>query len=91
MHLAIDTGIENILIMGDFNLNVAHNTSTKIKDICCQLSLHQIINSPTHFTESSSSVIDLIFTSNNHLVHSSEDGDPFLQQDVMYHCIYTAY
>jgi hypothetical protein len=36
MELAIDTGIGNIFIMGDLNLNVAQSAI----DICCQLSLH---------------------------------------------------
>ena len=41
---------------------------------------------PTHFTENSSSLIDIILTSDkNNLIYSGV-AEPFLQQDVRYHC-----
>ena len=62
------------------------NTSHKIKAICEQFSLNQVIEEPTHYTEHSSSLLDIILTNNNdHLVMSGV-GDPFLQQDRRYHC-----
>ena len=87
IHLAVDTGINDIIITGDFNLNVLNNPSfQKVQTLCNQFALHQSINEPTHFTEHSSSSIDLILVSNkDHLVLSGV-GDPFLNQEVRYHC-----
>ena len=87
IHLAVDTGIQDIVITGDFNLNIRNPASAaKIQSICEQFSLIQIITSSTNFTESSESIIDLIFTSNNDLIQSSGVADPFLQQNIRYHC-----
>ncbi|MCG8033360.1 MAG: reverse transcriptase family protein, partial [Candidatus Thiodiazotropha taylori] len=41
---------------------------------------------PTHFTEHSHSLIDLFIDSNKNRVIYSGVGDPFLQQDIRYHC-----
>ena len=55
IHLAVDPGIRDIIITGDFNYNMLKvKTARKIYDTCEELSL---INEPTHFTESSSSLI----------------------------------
>ena len=48
--------------------------------------LDQLISEYTHFTETSSSVIDLILTSNKSNIFRSRIGDPFLQQNIRYHC-----
>ena len=37
--------------------------SVKIRDLCEQFSLEQVINEPTHYTEHSSSLLDVILTS----------------------------
>ena len=85
--LAIDTGISDIIVTGDFNLNTTKpSTLRKIESICSQFSLNQLIEEPTHFTEQSSSIIDLFFVTNNDNVVISGVGDPFLQQDIRYHC-----
>ena len=56
------------------------------KRSCTQFSLYQCIDEPTHYTEHSSSVIDLLFVSNkDHLIHSGV-ADAFLNQDLRYHC-----
>ena len=41
---------------------------------------------PTHFTEHSSSIIDLTLASNKNNILLSGVGDPFLDQNVRYHC-----
>ena len=46
----------------------------------------QLINEPTNYTESSSSIIDLIMVSNLQTVDISGVGEPFLSQDIRYHC-----
>ena len=85
--LAIDTEISDIIILGDFNLDMNKpNTSNKINNICQQYNLHQLIREPTHFTERSSSIIDLILVSDPRNLLLSGVGDPFLNQDIRYHC-----
>ena len=85
--LAVDTGISEIIITGDLNLNfLSSPTRRKIEALCTQFMLSQSITQPTHFTETSSSLIDVILVSNkDHLVISGV-GDPFLHQELRYHC-----
>ena len=61
-------------------------SSDKINNICRQYDLHQIINEHTHFTERLSSLIDIILTSNPNSILLSGVGDPFLYQEIRYHC-----
>ena len=57
--LAFDTNISNILITGDFNLDVNKQVSySKIRDLCPYFNFEQLITIPTNFTETSSSTID---------------------------------
>ena len=85
--LAVDTGISEIIITGDLNLNfLSSPTRRKIEALCTQYMLFQSITQPTHFTETSSSLIDVILVSNkDHLVITGV-GDPFLHQELRYHC-----
>ena len=92
IHSAVDTEINDIIITGDFNLNVLNNPSfQKVKTLCNQFALHQSINEPTHFTENSSSSIDLILVSNKDHLVLSRVGDPFLNQEVDITVPFTAY
>ena len=85
--LTFDTGIKDIIITGDFNLNsCVSNNAKKIFDLCQQYNLTQLIKDPTHFTGHSSSIIDLIFTSTPDSIVECGVGEPFLQQDLRYHC-----
>ena len=85
--LAVDTGISDIIVTGDFNLNMLNiRTSRKIESLCIQFSLYQSIDQPTHFTENSSSLIDIVLVSNKDHLLLSGVGDPFLNQDLRYHC-----
>ena len=87
IHLAVDTGIRDIILTGDFNYNMLKtSTARKICDFCVEFSLTQMIDEPTHFTETSSSVIDLLLVSNNNSVLLSGVCDPFLSQEMRYHC-----
>ena len=59
--LAVDTGTSDIIITGDFNFNVSNpQTKKKIDSLCIQFSLHQPPTDPSHFTEHSSSLLDII-------------------------------
>ena len=64
----------------------------EVLDLCKQYNLHQLINEPTHFTETSSTIIDLILVSNVQSIEMFGVGEPFLMQDIRYHCpIYTIF
>lgn len=85
--LSFDTNIQNILITGDFNLDVSKQfANKKVSDLCQQFSLDQIITEPTHYTETSSSVIDLFLTTNKNNVLLSGVGEPIFDQNIRYHC-----
>ena len=87
INLAVDSGVNDIIITGDFNLNMQNvQSARKITSLCEQLSLIQSIKEPTHFTETSSSLIDLLLVNNNEHLILSGVGDPFLHQDIRYHC-----
>ena len=84
----ISTNAYDILITGDFNLDIADNNSrTKITDLCQEYGLSQPICKSTHFIETSQSIIDLIFTNNSNDILISGVGEPFLDQIVRYHCL----
>lgn len=85
--LAFDTGITDVIVTGDMNLDMSKQTSaSKINNIAQQYSLTQVIDQPTHFTENSSSLIDIFLTSSDIEVALSGVGDPFLDQNVRFHC-----
>ena len=72
---------------GDLNLNMLNQHSRmKITDLCKTYNLTQLINDPTNYTETSFSIIDLVLVSNSHSVELSGVSEPFLSQDVRYHC-----
>ena len=86
INLAVDSGVNDI-ITADFNLYMQNVLSVrKITSFCEQLSLVQSIEEPTHFTETSSSLIDLLLVNNNEHLILSGVGDPFLHQDIRYRC-----
>ena len=85
--LAIDTNISDIIVTGDFNFDLLNErTSRKIESICTQYSLFQVINQPTNFTEHSATLIDILLVNNKHHLILSGVGDPFLNQELRYHC-----
>ena len=78
--LAFDTGVTDIVITGDLNFNTLNpQTARKIESFCNIFSLYQSINQPTHFTENSSSLIDIILVSNKDNLIVSGVGDPFFE------------
>ncbi len=85
--MAVDTGLRDIIIVGDFNYNTLNPQANRhVSSICRQFAMTQCIRTPTHFTEHSESIIDLIFTSNTDSVVLSGVGDPFLPQQTRFHC-----
>ena len=61
-------------------------TYRKVLDICQLYNLTQLISEPTHFTENSSSIIDLFFTPREDSVLLSGVGEPILDLNIRYHC-----
>lgn len=85
--LAYDTNIHNVLVTGDFNFDMLKdNPSSKVLNICQYFGLENLIKEPTHFTEHSSSLIDLFLTSDKNNVLLSGVGEPVLDQNIRFHC-----
>lgn len=82
--LAVDTNIADIIITGDFNYN-ALGPHRNILSITHQFNLEQLVTEPTHFTENSASILDLILVSNKNSILLSGVGEHFLEQDQRYH------
>ena len=80
--LAIDSNIKDIFITGDFNLDmIKATTNKKNNNICQYFNFYQLIEEPNHFTETSSSIIDLVFTSNKKTIYfQAELVTPFLNK-----------
>ena len=82
----MDNDVSDVIITGDFNLSFLDSASrNKLLSVVNQYSLCQIIDEPTHFTETSSSITDLFFTRNQNVIVSGV-GDAFLDQNIRYHC-----
>ena len=85
--LAYDTNIQNVLVTGDFIFDMLKdNSSSKVLNICQYFGLENLIKEPTHFTEHSSSLIDLFLTSDKNNVLLSAVGEPILDQNIRFHC-----
>ena len=61
---ALNTDTKDILILGDFNYNMLSSTNDRMFDLMQENNLKQQTEEPTHFTESSESLIDLILARN---------------------------
>ena len=81
-----DTNIQGIIILGDFNINMFHDTNNKIKYIMQELNMKQLINEPTNFTETSATLIDLILVRNDTNILTSGVLDSFIPERIRYHC-----
>ena len=83
---AFNTNCDNLLVAGDFNVNIQPSSSNKVSRLISSYNAHQLINSPTHFTERSSSTIDLIFVKHpNHFI-TSFVADAFVPALTRFHC-----
>ena len=85
--LAVDTGIRSVIVTGDFNYNTNVSSSVQnIQQICQQYDMTQLITDSTHFTENSSSILDLIFVTCPNDVVLSGVGESIFDQNIRYHC-----
>ena len=62
------------------------NGNNKIKDLIQNYNLEQLINEDTHFTENSSSLIDLILVRNSSNILMSGVADSFIPDQIRFHC-----
>lgn len=64
---------KEIFVMGDLNCNMMKNipNADALKDLCSRLNITQLITSPTRVTLQSSSLINVIMTSNPDLITES--------------------
>ena len=74
-----------LIVTGDFNNNKLDVTNLKMRSICSQYDLKQLVEDPTHFTEHSSSLIDLILTSDTYFVLYVGVASPLLLDQIRYH------
>lgn len=86
MDRAVNTNIIDIIILGDFNLNILHNANSKVNELMTLYSLSQLITEPTYYTENSSSLIDLVFVRNKSNILFSGVADTFLSDQTRFHC-----
>ena len=79
------TNINDIYLLGDYNCNYQLR-NCKIRDIIASYNMYQMINEPSHFAENSSSIIDLIIVNDKSSVSDCIVGDPFIPNQIRYHC-----
>ena len=64
-----------------------NSNNNKIAELIKQYNLKQLINEPSHFTENSASLIDLILVRNKSNILTSRVIDCFLPNQTRYHCL----
>ena len=81
--LAFNTAINDVIVVGDLNLDMQKlRSNRKIETLCQMYNLSNIISEPTHFTESSSPLFDLFLVTNKNDIFLSGVGEPFLDQNI---------
>lgn len=85
---AFDTGVHDIIITGDFNVDLLHNHPHQghLSNIMNTYNLSQLVTECTHYTEHNSSLLDLILVSNITILDRTFVGESFLDQPMRYHC-----
>ena len=83
---ACNTVIIDIIITGNFNCNMAQSIPNKMRELMSEYYLSQLISDDTHFTEHSSSLLDLLLVSNKENILMSGVVDPLILEQVRYHC-----
>ena len=82
-----NSGVADIVVVGDFNSDMRTlSSSAKMRNLISSYNFHQVIDEPTHYTEHSSSVIDLVLVSEPENVIYSDVTSPFIPNLVRYHC-----
>ena len=78
---------KDIVILGDFNCNMHNNNlPNRLQNLILSYDLCQLIDEPTHFTENSSTLIDLAIVNNPSNVLFSDVISPIVPNLVRFHC-----
>ena len=78
---------KDIVILGDFNGNMhSNNLPNRMQNVILSYDLCQLIDEPTHFTENSSSLIDLSIVNNPLNVLFSDVTSPIVPNLARCHC-----
>lgn len=83
---ALCSGIDKVIVVGDFNENQLNTNLNKLRNITSQNGLFQIISEPTFYCETSSSLLDPIIVSDKELLVYHEVGENIPEANVRYHC-----
>lgn len=83
---AYNCNILDTIITGDFNIDMSSHSNNKLSELMLEYNLHQLIEDHTHYTENSSSLIDLILVRNNNSILMSGVADPFVPNLTRFHC-----
>ena len=86
--LAYNSNINNIIIVGDFNADflVDNLQLNHFRNILHMYNMSQLVQEPTHYTENSQSLIDVILASDTSIILKTYVGECFLNQPTRYHC-----
>ena len=77
----------DLVILGDFNSDLLKPMhANRIQNLTNSYNLHQLIDEPTHYTENSSSLLDLAIVSKPENVVYSGVSSPFIPDLIRYHC-----
>jgi len=83
---AFSQRVDNVFITGDFNINILKSPTNKITNLITSYNAEQLIDTPTHYTENSTSLIDLMIVKHKQHVLTSFVADPFIPDLVRFHC-----
>ena len=82
---ACNTQIKDIVLLGDFKCDASKPQNNRILNLMQQYNFDQLVTEPTHFTENSSSLLDLIFVRNKTNVFKAGVLNTFIENQVRYH------
>ena len=82
---ACSTQVKDIVLLDDFDCDASKPQNNRILDLMQQNNFDQFITEFTHFTENSSSLLDLIFVRNKSNVFKAGVLDTFIENQVRYH------
>ena len=91
IHESVDraksTHIQDIIIIGDLNNDLlVTNRCKHLQELMNTYNLKQLIDEPTHFTELSSTLIDVILVNKTSNILASDVCDPFIPNLIRFHC-----
>ena len=82
-----DSHITDLVILGDSNSDLLKPMhANRIQNLTNSYNLHQLIDEPIHYTENSSSLLDLAIISKPENVVYSGVSSPFIPDLIRYHC-----